>query len=250
VLAVAYRELTGTLPRPAVLALLLAQSALETGHWKSIHNFNFGNQKAHPGYPMIVQFRCSEVINGVERFFDPPDPHCNFRAYNSAVDGALDYLRVLKNRPHWWQGLHTGDPNAFVAALATPPKYFTANPERYRATLVSLFHKYGPLAGSALQDPAMPPASPAQVAEDSSSDSLPPASQPLSTSAESAESETGPTDRPETEPLTHDPQPPSAATSAIERAGQQGGRSLFAKLWRFVLRALRAAFRRIPPRLS
>ena len=47
----AYQQLTGKLPTPAVLALLLAQSAFETGHWKSLHNFNFGNAKARPRLP-------------------------------------------------------------------------------------------------------------------------------------------------------------------------------------------------------
>ena len=93
----AYQQLTGNLPSPAVLALLLAQSAFETGHWKSLHNFNFGNAKAGPNYPLVTQFRCSEVDeHGVEHFYDPPDPQCNFRAYNDAPAGALDYLKVLQ----------------------------------------------------------------------------------------------------------------------------------------------------------
>jgi hypothetical protein len=160
-LSVAYLLLTGRLPREKVLALLLAQSALETGHWKKIHNHNFGNVKAGAGYPLIVQFRCSEVDeNGVETFYDPPDPHCNFRAYETAADGAVDYLKILQRRPHWWRGLHTEDPSAFVDALATPPKYFTANPEKYKGTLASLYKGFLPLARTALksQQPSQDPA--------------------------------------------------------------------------------------------
>lgn len=185
-LATAYRELTGTTPTPAVLALLVAQSALETGHWQSIHNFNFGNQKAHASYPMIVQFRCSEIVDGVERFFDPPDPHCRFRAYDNAAAGALDYVKVLRSREHWWQGLHTGDPIAFVNALATPPKYFTANPERYKRTLVSLVRKYGPLAASTLHRASPPSTHNGAVA--SNSVSLPSALPPPFSSVENADS--------------------------------------------------------------
>ena len=104
----AMRRLTGRPPTAAVLALLLAQSAFETGHWKSLHHFNFGNAKAGPNYPLITQFRCSEVDqNGVETFYDPPHPQCNFRAYENAAAGALDYLKVLHNRPHWGAGRHT-----------------------------------------------------------------------------------------------------------------------------------------------
>ena len=60
-LLTAYKQLTGALPSTAVLALLVAQSAFETGHWKSLHHYNFGNAKAGLSYPLITQFRCSEV---------------------------------------------------------------------------------------------------------------------------------------------------------------------------------------------
>ena len=73
----AYTAFTGRPPSDRVGALLLAQSALETGNWQKIHNYNFGNVKARPDYPTITQFRCSEIIDGVDRFFDPPDRHCN-----------------------------------------------------------------------------------------------------------------------------------------------------------------------------
>jgi hypothetical protein len=179
-LLAAYRELTGMLPSTAVLALLLAQSAFETGHWKSLHNFNFGNAKAGPGYPTIVQFRCSEVDeHGVEHFYDPPDPHCNFRAYPDATAGALDYLKVLRARPHWWQGLHTADPSAFVDALATAPKYFTGNVSVYKRSVISLFKSFFPLAEVALAVAAALPSAPVRPvvpAPPSSSASSPPAS--------------------------------------------------------------------------
>ncbi|MFZ5895552.1 MAG: hypothetical protein ACOY0T_31130 [Myxococcota bacterium] len=162
-LIIAYQRITGALPSEKVATLLLAQSALETGHWKSIHNYNFGNIKAGAGYPIIVQFRCSEVENGVETFYDPPDPHCNFRAYETAADGAVDYLKVLQSRPHWWKGLHSEDPNAFVDALASPPKYFTANPERYKTALVSLYRQFLPLVQTALHRIRRPHLVPVQV---------------------------------------------------------------------------------------
>lgn len=157
-LASAYQQLVGVPPSEAVLALLIAQSALETDSWTKIHNYNFGNQKAGASYPLIVQFRCSEIVKGVEKFFDPPAPECNFRAYESAAAGALDYLRVLHARPHWWQGLQSEDPNVFVDALATAPKYFTANPALYKSALTSRLLQYGPLAVGALERPTCPPA--------------------------------------------------------------------------------------------
>ncbi|HWA70696.1 MAG TPA: hypothetical protein VG937_00105 [Polyangiaceae bacterium] len=175
----AYAQLTGAQPTDSVGALLLSQSALETGNWQKIHNFNFGNLKARTDYPQIVQFRCSEVIDGVERFFDPPDPQCNFRAYASATEGAVDYLKVLHGQPHWWRGLQSGDPSVFVDALATPPKYFTADPERYKRTLVALYQQFRPLAAAVLRARLSPaPAAPV-------SPSLPPSSPLASSSAPS-----------------------------------------------------------------
>ncbi|MEO6599398.1 MAG: hypothetical protein ABIQ16_05960 [Polyangiaceae bacterium] len=149
----AYTRVTGGAPSARVLALLLAQTAFETGRWQKLHNFNFGNAKAGPGYPLITQFRCSEVEQGIERFFDPPDPHCNFRAYPSASDGAVDYLKVLQSRPHWWNGLQTESPTAFVEALATSPKYFTGNPSIYTSAVASLFDEFRPLVVSAAVAP-------------------------------------------------------------------------------------------------
>jgi len=148
-LAEAFTRVTGAPPTNRVLALLLAQTAFETGRWQKIHNFNFGNAKADLSYPLVTQFRCSEVENGVERFFDPPDPHCNFRAYTTAADGAVDYIKVLQSRPHWWNGLQTEDPNAFVDALATAPKYFTGNPVAYKRAVESLFDEFRPLVRAA-----------------------------------------------------------------------------------------------------
>lgn len=194
VLFAAYAVLTGKQPSDAVGALLLAQSALETGNWQKIHNYNFGNIKARADYPQIVQFRCSEVLNGVEQFFDPPDPHCNFRAYSNATDGAVDYMKVLHSQPHWWQGLHTGDPSAYVDAIATPPKYFTANPATYKRTLTALFNQFRPLATAVLRsrqpaaspNPVTPVPAPATVVAAAPSSPLPP--QPSASPSSSAQS--------------------------------------------------------------
>jgi len=148
-LAEAYARVTGGPPTDRVLALLLAQTGFETARWQKIHNFNFGNAKADLSYPLVTQFRCSEVEQGVEQFFDPPDSHCNFRAYTNAADGAVDYIKVLQSRPHWWNGLQTEDPTAFVDALATAPKYYTGNPAVYKQAMASLFDEFRPLVPAA-----------------------------------------------------------------------------------------------------
>jgi hypothetical protein len=246
----AYQQLTGKLPTPAVLALLLAQSAFETGHWKSLHNFNFGNAKAGLTYPLVTQFRCSEVDElGVEHFYDPPDPHCNFRAYNDAAAGALDYLKVLQNRPHWWQGLHTGDPSAFVDALATPPKYFTGNPAVYKRSVVSLFQTFFPLAEVALAvasvRPATPPPSLTRVpAPELSSSSVSPPS--ASSGVHPVPSSSGNSAKPAV------PAPSSTVANEAGPEAESSGvatvkRSLWGSFLGFVVRILRLLFGGAPP---
>lgn len=142
VLSIGYYRVEGKLPSAKVLGLLLAQWALETGNGKYIHGFNFGNVKRYSGSPYYQYFRCSEIINGVEVFFDPPAPECAFAAYLTAEDGAEAYVRILKKRAHWWTGLLTGDIKKFNSALSTAPKYYTANPATYLTGLQNRYDSY------------------------------------------------------------------------------------------------------------
>lgn len=148
-----YSLVTGSKPNPVILALLLGQSALETGNWNSIHNYNFGNKKATSGDRNWQFFRCSEIINGKEVFFDPPAPECKFSAYGSAAEGAAAYIRTLKNRPHWWDGLHSGTVSGFINGLTTKPAYFTANPTVYAKTLSDRMNNYASLAKQYASNP-------------------------------------------------------------------------------------------------
>ena len=141
----AYETVCGKTPSNACLALMVAQSALETGRWKSIHCFNFGNVKASPDYEgSYCQFRCNEVINGKVEWFDPPHPQTNFRAFNSAEVGAVDHLLFLSRRKRYakaWEVLQTGMPLAFVDALKSAG-YFTADAGPYSKAVASLWREY------------------------------------------------------------------------------------------------------------
>jgi hypothetical protein len=145
-IAAGYRSVVGTLPSPQVLALLLGQWALETGNGKYIHNYNFGNVKFSSAAPAKQYFRCSEIVGGVEVWYDPPAPECAFAAYQTAADGAKAYVETLKRRAHWWQGLQTGDVVKFNTALSTAPKYYTANPTTYLSALNNRVATYLPQA--------------------------------------------------------------------------------------------------------
>lgn len=160
----AFEKLTGEAPSVLTLACLLAQSALETGHWKSLHCFNFGNVKAGRSWRGLkTMFRCNEVIGGKLVWFDPPHVQTHFRAFTSPADGALDVLRFLAvdsdgdgfNRyAASWAAALRGDPKAFAEELGKAG-YYTASRALYVRGLTQLFNRYTKVAIEALD--ARPP---------------------------------------------------------------------------------------------
>ena len=139
----AYATLTGSKPSPAVLNLLLAQWGLETGNGKSVHNFNFGNQKSASGDEYYQEFEAGEIVDGQEQ-----KSVMRFAAYNDIDSGALAYVKILHRRPQWWVGLQSGDPHTFVSGLVAVPgqHYFTADPARYLKTLTDELPKFASIA--------------------------------------------------------------------------------------------------------
>lgn len=141
----ALETVTGATPTKRHLCILLAQSALESGRWRSMHCWNFGNVKASPTYSgLYCQFRCNEVIGGKVLWFDPPHPQCNFRAFESIETGAVDHMRFLSLRKSYaqaWGQARLGDPVAFVHALKLSG-YFTADEGPYSRAVTLLFMEY------------------------------------------------------------------------------------------------------------
>jgi hypothetical protein len=115
----AYEKLIGVLPLPEALAIFTGQSALETGNWESMYNFNFKNSKATPEYEgFYTQYPCSEILSGVERKFRPPHPQCNFRAYEDAPSGAKNSLVVVRHGwPKAWGAAHSGNVEVYCRLL-------------------------------------------------------------------------------------------------------------------------------------
>lgn len=137
----AWRKLLGSTPRRESILTLLAQSALETGWWKSCHCWNLGNAKAGDDRDHCF-FRCNEVIGGKIVWFDPPHPQCRFRAFRSLEEGAIDYLTLMRNRFHSaWPAVEAGDPRAFVRALKASG-YFTADLGPYENSVAAIFAQY------------------------------------------------------------------------------------------------------------
>jgi hypothetical protein len=146
--------LTGKTPSAATVAVFWAQSALESGRWRSMHRFNPGNIKAGPNYEYLYcQFRCNEVIGGKIEWFDPPNPQCNFRAFMDLEPGVIDYLRFIQAR-HSWASAMAGDPEMFVHVLKTQDHYFTADETPYLRGVASLFHECLKLIAAEPHEPA------------------------------------------------------------------------------------------------
>src|SRR5271157_351844 len=153
-----YQQVVKKVPTPDVLNLMVAQAAFETGNFgKGIHNYNFGNKKFSGGDPYFQYFRCNEVIDGVNQFFDPPDSHCKFAAYANPAQAGEAFVKLLQGRSVWWNGLQSGNPSTFALALKQGGYYtgdeagYAAGLERYAKDYIALAEKYAiPLAVAGL----------------------------------------------------------------------------------------------------
>jgi len=151
-LAGGYRASTGKGPSKKVLSLLAAQSGHETNEWASMPNYLFAGTKASKSSENIQYLRCFEVIDGQTVYFDPPDAHCVFEAFDSPAKGAKRYIDSLKSRPNWWNGLHTGTVEGYIKGLTTYPAYFTGDKIAYAARMKEKMGKYAPLVSKYAED--------------------------------------------------------------------------------------------------
>ena len=140
-LAAGYRQVVGHLPSVAVLRLLLAQWALETGNGSAIHNYNFGNAKHSSADQYFQTFEGGEVVGGTD-----VKSVMQWAAYPDPISGAAGYIKTLKSRPHWWAGLRSGSAAKYNKALSTAPKYYTAAPAAYLKTLEDRAAHYAAVA--------------------------------------------------------------------------------------------------------
>lgn len=134
-----YKQVTGRKPSKKVLALLIGQTALETGNWTMMHNYNFGNMKLGKADSFFQVYRVGD---------DPTDPGAKYAAFQNAADGAAAYIAIFKrpDRQHWWDGLQSGNIDAFIKGLTTAPVYFTADASHYTGVLANRLAKYQDLA--------------------------------------------------------------------------------------------------------
>jgi hypothetical protein len=132
-LEAAWQGAVGSPPSQETLSILVGQWAHETGRGSAMLNYNFGGLKgtspsgASTVYATHEGFGTSEIQTR-ERF----------RAYDSAQQGASDYLSLLQRRyPDAVQAAERGDAGGFVQALKSGG-YFTGDPAAYAKSVASL----------------------------------------------------------------------------------------------------------------
>lgn len=149
------------LVRDDILALAIAKSALETGRWRSMWNWNWGNVKAGPKYAgMFTCTRLNEVLAGKVVWFSPQGeegpnglvgeecavppghPQTRMRAYANRYDGAYEYVDALSRHfPRSYEALFTGEAGSFVRTLKAE-RYFTAAEGPYLSAVAKLQQEF------------------------------------------------------------------------------------------------------------
>lgn len=163
----AYEVVMARKPSVETLAILVAQTALETGMWKYMHHYNFGNIRG-TYKNKFVSFRAGEIIGGKEVILEP-GANNKFRAYPDALAGAVDFVRFLaldttpnNDRPNRyakaWAAAEAGDLEAYNHELHKAG-YYTASESRYLKTMSQLYHQLLPDVAEQYgnTDPAPPP---------------------------------------------------------------------------------------------
>jgi flagellum-specific peptidoglycan hydrolase FlgJ len=166
-LAMAWQSITGTLPDRKVILVIHAQSALETGHWKSICNYNLGGSKKHGGcdftyFTTTERFKrdkadkylaaskpgsevtlVSENADSTKtlKFAGKQSMNC-FASWETLDDAAKAQLQLLFSRyPRALEAAKRHDTTAYVHELKKGG-YFTADEETYRKTVDSIAKSY------------------------------------------------------------------------------------------------------------
>ena len=142
----AHQTLTGHAATPAFLDVLTAHASLETGSGRQMYNYNFGGIKGASPAGETARCRTKEVVSGQE-----VEVRDGFRAYRSLDEGAVDYVRLMRDR-FGAAALHAerGDVDGFAHALKQA-RYYTADESKYASALRGLSGKTDALAAPATQ---------------------------------------------------------------------------------------------------
>ena len=137
----AWEQLFGNTPTKQQVGLVMAQNSLETGHRKSMWNYNVGNITTDGTgvYDYFDDLTTSEQIKpGVWKKMN-----LKYRSYPTLMEGVKDYLRFISGKRYSkaWQNIMDPDPVAFSKALKESG-YYTANEAPYTKNIVQLYSKF------------------------------------------------------------------------------------------------------------
>lgn len=139
----AYEKLTGHQGSAKLIDTLTAHASLETGSGSAMYNYNFGGIKGRGPTGETARCRTKEVIDGKEI-----EIRDGFRAYRSLDEGAVDYVKLMKDR---FGGAvaraEVGDLDGFAHALKKA-SYYTADETKYATALHRLAGTAGPATAS------------------------------------------------------------------------------------------------------
>ncbi|MFA5758623.1 MAG: hypothetical protein WC942_04600 [Clostridia bacterium] len=162
-------------PSDNSLAILWAKACLETGRWKHIHCYNFGNikKKRNPddGF-FFTMYECGEEVslsiandlvkkdNSLVKILKtyssadgskrasikilPPHAWTHFRATKTVEDGAEQYIRFVSQSSRYakaWQKVIEGDPRGYSHELKIAG-YYTASETLYTSGVIRLFNEF------------------------------------------------------------------------------------------------------------
>jgi hypothetical protein len=129
----AWTEVFGEEPPKGAVGMLTAQWAHETANGASMYNYNFAGIKGAGPQGFSVAQKTREGFGATERRITD-----HFRAYSSADEGAVDYVKLLSARyPDAIAAAKDGNAPAFVHALKAHG-YFTGSEQAYTRSIVAL----------------------------------------------------------------------------------------------------------------
>ena len=163
----AWYQIFGTEAKHESICVMGGQWALEDAWGRSMWDFNLGNVKSVDGDGHDYQFfGCGEElplsvaqhavhdsplvkvvrqysVNNVPMasvWISPKHPWCRFRAFNSLLEGAVNYVKLLNKRFQMaWPAVIAGDPALFSHYLKLQ-HYYTAPESQYTSTIELTFH--------------------------------------------------------------------------------------------------------------
>ena len=160
----AWFHLFGEVPQKESIWVLTSQWCLETGNGKDMWCYNLGNVKSTEGDGHdYCYFACNEILKKsvadafaakdptiakVTQYrndgtaiiwFYPKHPGCRFRAFNTLLEGCVDYISLLNKRfARSWPAVIAGDPAQFSHMLRAQG-YYTDDESSYTKTIKSVF---------------------------------------------------------------------------------------------------------------